>query len=157
MRYFYESHLGGVYSSEHELDWDDLYCDQCGDCDQPYADVEYGEDLLWFISRLHEDGYGNNYIREILDEYYTGINIYLPDVQPFYGHLEDYYCNRNMEIEDLRREYNEDERCLREIICGDDCIYNRDEFIPECHDCINTYEYALFTGNSKEFRTQILS
>ena len=32
-RYLYESHLGGHYSSETEYDYDDLYCEDCGDSD----------------------------------------------------------------------------------------------------------------------------
>ena len=32
-RYFYESHLGGVYSLEEMADEEDLYCEECGDYD----------------------------------------------------------------------------------------------------------------------------
>ena len=157
MRYFYKSHLGGIFSSEYELDWEDLYCDQCNDIDLLCAEIETGGDLLWFINNLHEDGYSDEYIRELLDEYYPTVDVYLPDISSLKGHLEDYYYERGLETEDLAHEYSNDERYLREIICGDDCIYVGGYFIPECCDCINTYEYALFTGNSKEFRTQILS
>ena len=32
--YIYEDHLGGgYYVSEDELDYDELYCEQCGDSD----------------------------------------------------------------------------------------------------------------------------
>ena len=31
--YIYESHLGGLYTSIYELDYDELYCEQCGDSD----------------------------------------------------------------------------------------------------------------------------
>ena len=31
--YIYESHLGGLYTSDEYLDYDDLYCEQCGDSD----------------------------------------------------------------------------------------------------------------------------
>ena len=31
--YIYESHLGGLYTSNEYLDYDDLYCEQCGDSD----------------------------------------------------------------------------------------------------------------------------
>lgn len=33
MKYLYESHLGGLYTSDKPLDRDRLYCDQCGDSD----------------------------------------------------------------------------------------------------------------------------
>ena len=31
--YIYESHLGGLYTSTYKLDYDELYCEQCGDSD----------------------------------------------------------------------------------------------------------------------------
>lgn len=31
--YIYENHMGGLYTSEEELDYDVLYCEQCGDSD----------------------------------------------------------------------------------------------------------------------------
>lgn len=33
--YIYENHLGGYYTSDEELDWEQLHCDQCGDDDWP--------------------------------------------------------------------------------------------------------------------------
>lgn len=32
--YLYESHLGGYYTSEDEIPYEDLYCETCGDSDQ---------------------------------------------------------------------------------------------------------------------------
>lgn len=32
--YIYESHLGGIYFSDCEYDYDELYCEQCGDYDK---------------------------------------------------------------------------------------------------------------------------
>lgn len=34
MRYLYEYHMGGVYTTDRYLDFDDLYCETCGDVDQ---------------------------------------------------------------------------------------------------------------------------
>ena len=31
--YIYEGHMGGLYTSDEPLDYEDLYCDQCGDSD----------------------------------------------------------------------------------------------------------------------------
>ncbi len=43
--YWYASHLGyGLYSSQHELDLDDLYCDQCGDYDEYIGEFETEEE-----------------------------------------------------------------------------------------------------------------
>lgn len=33
MIYIYESHLGGYYASNVQLDYDELYCEECGDVD----------------------------------------------------------------------------------------------------------------------------
>lgn len=40
--YIYESHLGNLYTSIYELDYDELYCEQCGDSDWliGYADTK---------------------------------------------------------------------------------------------------------------------
>lgn len=34
MKYIYDSHIGGIYVSDEELNHEDLYCEQCGDSDQ---------------------------------------------------------------------------------------------------------------------------
>lgn len=34
MRYLYEYHMGGLYTTDRYLDFDDLYCETCGDTDQ---------------------------------------------------------------------------------------------------------------------------
>jgi hypothetical protein len=31
--YIYEGHMGSLYTSYEPLDYEDLYCEQCGDCD----------------------------------------------------------------------------------------------------------------------------
>ena len=31
--YIYESHMGGIYFSDYEYDYDELYCETCGDYD----------------------------------------------------------------------------------------------------------------------------
>lgn len=31
--YLYESHMGGLYTNENELNYENLYCEQCGDSD----------------------------------------------------------------------------------------------------------------------------
>ena len=31
--YIYESHMGGLYTSDEPLDYEDLYCEECGDSD----------------------------------------------------------------------------------------------------------------------------
>lgn len=31
--YIYEDHMGGLYTSDRELDYEERYCEQCGDTD----------------------------------------------------------------------------------------------------------------------------
>ena len=31
--YLYENHMGGLYSTQEEQEFEDLYCEQCGDSD----------------------------------------------------------------------------------------------------------------------------
>ena len=52
--YIYENHMGGFYSSEEILDYDELYCETCGDSDTL---------LGWFDTK--------NELREVLYNYYN--------------------------------------------------------------------------------------
>ena len=68
--YIYESHMGGLYVSEFELD--DLYCEQCGDSDT-YIGEAY---TLEEASKLLKDNdycemYVPDYIDEFLSEHFT--------------------------------------------------------------------------------------
>lgn len=48
MPYIYESHLGGLYESDEQLEYEELYCEECGDSDW---ELGYYEDLsdLWSL------------------------------------------------------------------------------------------------------------
>lgn len=48
--YFYESHLSGViYTTDYEKDYDELYCEECGDSDWYIGEFDSWED---FISQI---------------------------------------------------------------------------------------------------------
>ena len=71
--YVYESHLGGLYTSDWPLEHEFRYCEQCGDCDWeygPYDSVtEFIEDFADDICIVdHEGGYGIDYIQEICED-----------------------------------------------------------------------------------------
>ena len=56
MPYYYENHLGGgYYSSEEELDYEDLYCETCGDSDWPLGYYETEEEFLKEYSKRYEE------------------------------------------------------------------------------------------------------
>lgn len=64
--YVYESHLGGLYVEEGWWDYDDLYCEQCGDSDRCLGRFD---DIRGAIAYLAEDiniydsgGYGLEYV-----------------------------------------------------------------------------------------------
>ena len=47
MIYFYENHLGGnIYTTDYEQDYDDLYCEECGDSDTFLGAYESWEDFI---------------------------------------------------------------------------------------------------------------
>lgn len=57
MPYVYESHLGGLYESDEQLDNNELYCEECGDSDWKLG---YYEDLgdLWSLLKNETSIFG---------------------------------------------------------------------------------------------------
>lgn len=62
----YENHLGGIYFSDEVLDFDDLYCETCGDSDRHLGHANSWDDVLAMIT--DEDGWCP-YSDEILSEW----------------------------------------------------------------------------------------
>ena len=52
--YIYEGHMGGLYTSDEPLDYEDLYCEECGDSDWLIGYAETREDA-WNLSSLVTD------------------------------------------------------------------------------------------------------
>lgn len=50
--YFYDSHLGGFYSSDYFKDYDELYCETCGDSDTYLGSYE---NAINFLSSFRDD------------------------------------------------------------------------------------------------------
>lgn len=44
--YVYENHLGGLYTSDDYIPFDELYCEQCGDSDWEIGAFDTFEDFL---------------------------------------------------------------------------------------------------------------
>lgn len=64
--YIYESHMGGLYTDEDYLDYDTLYCEECGDCDWYIGQAETQEEA-WDLLKDDTDidgsgGYDLEYI-----------------------------------------------------------------------------------------------
>ena len=69
--YIYESHMGGLYTSDDPLDYEDLYCEECGDSDQLIGYAETREDARnLFKDDTDIDGSGGwdyDYIQEFIN------------------------------------------------------------------------------------------
>ena len=69
--YVYEGHLGSLYISDYELDYDDLHCEQCGDTDWliGYA-TNRSEAWNLFKDNVDIDGSGGwnyDYVKEFIN------------------------------------------------------------------------------------------
>lgn len=62
--YIYESHMGGLYVSDIDLEYDDLYCEVCNDCD---LYIGYADTRAEALFILNDSGYDEDYIREFID------------------------------------------------------------------------------------------
>lgn len=68
--YIYESHMGGLYVSDELLDFELLYCEQCGDSDSLLGFAETREEA-WDLLKDETDingsgGWDFEYVQEFL-------------------------------------------------------------------------------------------
>lgn len=68
--YIYQSHMGGLYTSDDELDYEQTYCETCGDSDWLIGYAETREDA-WNLLKddTNIDGSGGwdyEYIQDFL-------------------------------------------------------------------------------------------
>lgn len=69
--YIYENHLGGLYVSDDWLDYDDTYCEECGDSDWLVGTAETREEA-WNLLKDQTDidgsgGYDYEYVQEFIN------------------------------------------------------------------------------------------
>lgn len=63
--YIYENHLGGgLYTSDYELDYEDLYCEQCGDSDWFVGEAETKEEAYELLKDDYDDEYLNEFLKD---------------------------------------------------------------------------------------------
>lgn len=73
----YESHMGGIYFDNEVLDYDDLYCEQCGDSDTHLGHADTWEELEAMLVWEYEDEdevyykYDEDYMKELKAEFET--------------------------------------------------------------------------------------
>ena len=69
--YIYEGHMGSLYTSDNVLDYEDTYCEECGDSDWliGYADTkEEAWDLLKDITDIDgSGGWDYDYVQEFIN------------------------------------------------------------------------------------------
>ena len=69
--YIYENHLGGLYTDEDYLDYEDLYCEECGDSDWCIGQAETKEEA-WELLKDETDingsgGFEYEYVQNFID------------------------------------------------------------------------------------------
>ena len=69
--YIYESHMGGLYTSDEPLDYEDLYCEECGDSDSLIGYAETREEV-WNLLKDDTDiddsgGWDYDYVQEFIN------------------------------------------------------------------------------------------
>lgn len=69
--YIYENHMGGLYTTEEPLDYEDLYCEQCGDSDSLIGFAKTRKEA-WSLLKDHTDingsgGYNYSYVQEFIN------------------------------------------------------------------------------------------
>lgn len=70
--YIYHGHMGGLYTSDEEIDYEDLYCEQCGDSDDliGYADTkEQAWALLFDDTNINgSGGWDYDYVQSFINK-----------------------------------------------------------------------------------------
>ena len=70
----YENHLGGVFFSEEILEYEDLYCETCGDSDWPLGHADTWEEVLELLSDENGPVYTEEYLAELKKEFMEAIS-----------------------------------------------------------------------------------
>lgn len=69
--YIYENHMGGLFTSDQELSYEECYCETCGDSDWLIGEADTREEALELLR--DEDGYipyTDEYMQEFLSEHF---------------------------------------------------------------------------------------
>lgn len=134
MIYIYENHMGGCYWTSEPYDYDELYCETCGDSDREIGAASTLDEL---IDLLSYDGVPIEVMTILLKELSEG-SIEIPDDSwQDYPHSVQvaesghYICDTFNEICNL-------------------CYLDGDEPKTWCEECGYNFAAALRDANSKE-------
>lgn len=69
--YIYEDHMGGLYTSDRELNYEEIHCEQCGDTDWLIGYAATKEDA-WRLLKYNTNvggcgGWDYDYIQAFID------------------------------------------------------------------------------------------
>lgn len=65
--YVYESHLGGLYTSDDYIPSDELYCEQCGDSDYEIGQFNTFEEFLrYYADNIYVDPWDGGYSLDLI-------------------------------------------------------------------------------------------
>ena len=65
--YVYESHLGGLYTSDDYIPFDELYCEQCGDIDYEIGSFDTFEEFLrYYAYNIYVDTLDGGYSLDLV-------------------------------------------------------------------------------------------
>lgn len=153
MKYLYDSHMGGIYTSDELYDYNSLYCETCGDYDEVLGGFTTIQDFWDLIkgrcSINGSGGYSLQYIYPIIVEEFD-----LPDDVKYKDDYEreyGYCCNSEDEILSRIEELLKDDgTTYLDIAQNKIDAYFREHKIPD-------YFYqCLFGEFVKVFGTNIL-
>ena len=86
--YLYESHMGGLYSTQEEQEFEDLYCEQCGDSDWFIGEHETLEEYWNLIKEdCSINGSGGWSLQSIYVDICKEFNLSMPPLD------ENYWAN----------------------------------------------------------------
>lgn len=67
--YIYENHLGGnLYTSDYDLDYKDLYCEECGDSDRYVGKANTREEAYNLLKNDYDDEYLSGFLAQWIEE-----------------------------------------------------------------------------------------
>ena len=73
MIYIYESHLGGYFASNVQLNYDVLYCEECSNADAlvgEYDPASAGDALRFVLDASRSGNYSIGYIKDKTEEFF---------------------------------------------------------------------------------------
>ena len=97
--YLYESHMGGLYTSENELDYEYLYCEQCGDSDWLIGEFDTIEEYWDLIKDdCSINGRGGWCLQSIYVDICKEFNLPMPPLdENYWADLSDNEIIKNIE------------------------------------------------------------